>query len=202
MTMFPFNPNGVGASQQSDAGILIDRAHLAHYRIASGLATVANRYVTSVAMAVKTYTLANTTPGDGAAHSVVATRTVNGGADTPGTLTITGTDLSGAAISETINVGANGVAVATTRAFATVTSIVGAGWVIADAADTIVVGFGDLLGLPDLLPHNTVLAAVLNNVREGTAPTVTASSTVLALNTVDLNSALVDGQPVDIYYIV
>ena len=153
-------------------------------------------------MAVKTYTLANSTPGDGAAHSVVATRTVNGAADTAGTLAITGTDLSGATISETINVGANGVAVATTRAFATVTSIVGAGWVIADAADTIVVGFGDLLGLPDLLPHNTVLATALNNVREGTAPTVTASSSVLALNTVDLNSALVDGQPVDIYYIV
>ena len=205
MSMYPFAPGKVGPNQQSDAGILIDRCHPAHYRIVSGLAAVANHYVVSVDMKVGAYALANTSPGDGAAHSVVATRTAVDTADTAGTLTITGTDLAGNTITETINVGADGVAVATTRAFATVTSIVGAGWVI-DAVegneDKIVVGFGDLLGLPDLLPHNTVMMAALNNVREPVAPAVTVSTTVLALNTVDLNSALVDAQPVDIYYVV
>lgn len=205
MSMYPFNPNGVGENQQSDAGVLIDRCHPAHYRVTSPLAAVANHYVVSVDMKVGAYALANDRPGDGSARSVVATRTVVDTADTPGTLVITGTDLSGEVITETINVGATATPVATARAFATVTSIVGAGWVI-DAVegskDKIVVGFGDLVGLPDLLPHNTVLAACLNNVREAVAPTVTCSTTVLALNTVTLATALVNAQPVDVYYVV
>lgn len=69
------------------------------------------------------------------------------------------------------------------------------------APDTVSIGWNDLLGLPYLLPHNTVLAAVLNNVRETTAPTVTVSATALENNTVKLHSALA-GQPVDIYLIV
>lgn len=204
MSFYPFNPNLVGAQQRSDAGSLIDRSHLAHYQIASPLAGVADHFVASVNMAVGAYTLANASPGDGSARSVVAIRTVVGGADTPGTLVITGTDLAGDVITETINVGATGVAVPTTRAFATVTSIVGAGWVIDGPGDedTLVVGFGDLVGLPDLLSHNTVLLAALNNAREAVAPTVTVSATVLSLNTVTLNSALVDTQPVDVYYLV
>jgi len=44
-----------------------------------------------------------------------------------------------------------------------------------------------------------VVAASLNNVREGTHPTVTVSATALESNTVDLNSALA-GTPVKIYY--
>lgn len=201
MGWYPFDPNRVGPSQQSDAGVLIDRCHPAHYRIAAAAAAVANRYVTSTNMKVGAYTVANATPGDGAAHVVTATRTTVGAADTPGTLAITGTDLSGAVITETINVGANGVVVPTTRAFASVTSVVGAGWVIGEGNDTIVVGFGDALGLPDLLAHNTVMMAALNNVREAVAPTVTVSATVLSLNTVDLDSALA-GTAVDVYYVV
>jgi hypothetical protein len=203
MGFYPFNPNLVGDRQQTDAGLLIDRCHLAHYRVASPLAAVANHYVVSGDMKVGAYALANDRPGDGSARSVVATRTVVDTADTAGTLVITGTDLAGNVITETINVGANGIAVPTARAFATVTSIVGAGWVIGGTdEDTIVVGFGNLVGLPDLLPHNTVLAVCLNNVREAVAPTVTCSTTVLALNTVTLASALVNAQPIDVYYIV
>lgn len=203
MSRYPFDPNKTGQMQQTDTpGFLIDRCHPAHYRIASGLAAVANHYVVSVDMQNGAYTLANTAPGDGAAHSVVATRTAVGGEDTGGTLAITGTDLAGNTIQETINVGATTVAVATTQAFATVTSIVGAGWTKADGEDKLVVGFGNLLGLPDLLPHNTVMMAALNDVREAVAPAVTCSATVLALNTVTLATPLVDGQPVDVYYVV
>ncbi len=67
--------------------------------------------------------------------------------------------------------------------------------------DTVSVGFGDILGLPFKLAHNTVLAAYLNNAKEGTAPTVTTSATAIESNTIDLNSAL-DGNQVDIYLIV
>lgn len=67
--------------------------------------------------------------------------------------------------------------------------------------DKISLGFGDIIGLPYLLAHNTVLAAYLNNVKEGTAPTVAVSATAIESNTVDLNSAL-NGTAVDIYLIV
>lgn len=69
------------------------------------------------------------------------------------------------------------------------------------AYDTVSIGWGDKLGLPYKLAHNTVLAAYLNNVREGTAPTVTVDADEIEKNTIDLNSAL-NGSPVDAYLIV
>lgn len=65
---------------------------------------------------------------------------------------------------------------------------------------TTAIGFGDKLGLPDMLPANTVLLAALGGVRESTAPTVAVDGDEIEKNTVDLNSAL-DGSVVDIYYI-
>ncbi|MFX4263119.1 hypothetical protein ACOBQJ_13105 [Pelotomaculum propionicicum] len=67
--------------------------------------------------------------------------------------------------------------------------------------DKVSVGWNDILGLPYRLSHNTVLAAYLNNVKEGTAPSVAISATALESNTIDLNSAL-DGHAVDVYLIV
>lgn len=67
--------------------------------------------------------------------------------------------------------------------------------------DKVSVGWNDILGLPYKLSHNTVLAAYLNNVKEGTAPSVAVSAIALESNTVDLNSAL-DGHAVDVYLIV
>jgi hypothetical protein len=69
------------------------------------------------------------------------------------------------------------------------------------AYDTVSIGFSDILGLPYLLPHNTVLFACLDNAREGTAPTVAVSATAIESNTIDLNSAL-NGKDVDIYLLV
>lgn len=65
---------------------------------------------------------------------------------------------------------------------------------------TVALGFGDTLGLPDLLEHNTVLVAFLDHVKEGTAPTVTADADEIEKNSFKLNSAL-DGHDVDVYYI-
>jgi hypothetical protein len=85
------------------------------------------------------------------------------------------------------------------KAFKTVTSIV----VPAHdgLAATTAIGIGDILGIPFLLDHDTVLKTYLDDVLEGTAPTVTTSSTVLESNTIDLNSAL-DGSDIDVYLIV
>jgi hypothetical protein len=66
------------------------------------------------------------------------------------------------------------------------------------AYDTVSIGFCDKLGLPYKLAHNTIDKAFLNNVLEGTAPTVTTSATAIESNTIKLASAL-NGTVVDAY---
>lgn len=105
-------------------------------------------------------------------------------------VTITGTDASGAAITEdlpafTVNV--NGT-VTGNKAFATITSY------SVPAMDgtgaTVAIGTGEKVGLGVHLARNTVIAAYLAGAKEGTAPTVAVSASALSSNTVDLNSAL------------
>lgn len=67
--------------------------------------------------------------------------------------------------------------------------------------DKISVGWGDKLGLPFMLKHNTVIASYLNNTLEATAATVTVDADELEKNTVALSSAL-NGTAVDIYFVV
>ena len=69
------------------------------------------------------------------------------------------------------------------------------------SGDTVAIGTGAKLGLSRRLSRNTVLAAHLNGAKEGTAPTVAVSSTVIASNTVTLSSAL-NGNPVIVDYYV
>lgn len=111
-----------------------------HAHFAAATAAVTNQFVVSANMKVGTYTLANSgaMPSDGARH-VTVTHTTVAGADTLGTITVTGTDLSGATISEAIVPLAGTVATGLLY-FRTVTSVVGAGWVATSTADTIVVG--------------------------------------------------------------
>ena len=108
--------------------------------LAGPTSAVANRYVASANMKVGSYTLANATPPTGGARKVTVTHTQVGGVtDTLGTITVTGTSLSGDTISETLTP-LSGTIATGTRYFATITSIVGAGWVINTGNDTIVVG--------------------------------------------------------------
>lgn len=67
--------------------------------------------------------------------------------------------------------------------------------------DKVSVGWSDILGLPYLLAHKTVLASYLDNVLESTPATVTVSATAIESNTVKLASALA-GSVVDVYLIV
>ena len=67
--------------------------------------------------------------------------------------------------------------------------------------DQISVGWGDKLGLPYTLPHNTVLAAYFDNIVESTDPIVVTDADELEKNTVQLDSALA-GKVIDIYFIV
>ena len=158
-----------------------------------------NRVVVSEDMLVGAYTIANATPVGGGAMNLTVTHADDGNVDTLGTIDIVGTDIDDQVLLETITPLDSATAQGT-RAFKTVTSVTGVGWVIDTVADTLEVGFGDLIGLPDLLPQNTVLFGIFNDVREAVAA-VTFSTTVLALNTADMTSAT-DGSEVQICYLV
>lgn len=203
-TLFPYNTNwGAGARKaQTDVpGTLNTLLTPVMYTPGSPVVDDVDWFVASADMKVGAYTLAHTAPDCGA-RNVTVTQTAVGTEDTNGTIVIVGTDLAGNAITETLTPNA-GATVAGAKCFAAITSITGVGWVIDGVEatkDTVTLGFGALIGLPDKLTDTAqVLAASLNNVREGTFPTVTVSATVLDLNTVDLNSAL-NGTPVKVYY--
>lgn len=147
---------------------------------------VADRYVVSANMKVGAYTLANSgLPGDGLAHNVTVAETITDAAeDTNGTITITGLDIDGKIITEDI-IPNGGATIQGTKAFKQVTSVVGAGWVQNGATpDTIVVGFGEVVGLPDYLDATADVLMVAHNTALINAPTVTQSCSVLASNTV------------------
>ena len=111
-----------------------------------------------------------------------------------------GTNYEDVAISETLpifTVNTTGDVVGS-KAFKTVTSY--AVPAMDGTGCTVSIGYGDKLGLNDRLTRNSVRAAYLNYVLEGTAPTVAVSSTAIESNTVDLNSAL-DGTIVHVDYV-
>ena len=102
---------------------------------------------------------------------------------------IAGTDISGAALTETLPAFTAGAATAVTsvNAFATVTSITQPA---IGTSVTVSYGTSPKLGLPHHLTRNTVIAAYLNGVKEATAPTVTTHATDRSKTLVQLNSAL------------
>ena len=148
-----------------------------------------NAIVSSATMRVGTYTVADSTPDGTIPRNITITHTAASTDDTLGTVVIAGTDADGTAITETITP-VNGSAAVGTKAFKTVTSVTGVGWVAAAGADAIVVGFGNLVGLPIVLPDatNTALTTL------GT--TVAASATTggtLATSTVDASGGTFNG---------
>lgn len=116
-------------------------------------------------------------------------------------VTVTGTNANGDTISETLPIFTENTAttVVGAKAFKTVTS-----WTLPahdGTGATTSLGFGDILGLPHLLPANTVLMATLAGTKESTAPAVVADADELEKNTIDLNSAL-NGTAVTAYYLL
>lgn len=107
-------------------------------------------------------------------------------ASTSGSIKITGTDISGAAITENLTI-SSATTGASTKAFKTVT-LVNADLTTGQTNKTLKMGTGDLLGLNAKFATNPVLFCALNNAREATAPAVTVSSTVLAQNTIDTST--------------
>lgn len=141
-------------------------------------AAVGNRFVTSVAMGNKTYTLANTTmPTDGG-RLVTVTHTAVSTVDTLGVITVTGTDLAGNPITDTITP-LSGTTATGTKVFRTVTSVVGSGWVTAAGDDTITVGCAATCYAAD---RGGVLGAVIvNTTAAGTITLADAAGTIAVL---------------------
>lgn len=181
-----------------------DRSFIAHFQVAAVDAPVSSNTgvhaaITCSAGAITTVTTAITNPT--VPKNITATA---GGTATDikaVQITITGTNYADEVISETLPVFTVDTAgtVIGSKAFKTITSI--AIPAMDGAAATVAIGFGEKLGLPFLLTHDTVLNAYLGNTKEGTAPTVTVSTTAIEGNTVDLNSAL-NETIVDVYLMV
>jgi hypothetical protein len=178
--------------------VVCDRSFISHYQVAAADAVAASD--TAVHAAITLPTSGTTTVNTSITNPAVprALRIKGNAAGITGNVVITGTNYNGDVITETIV--ANGAsAVEGNKAFKTVTQIVVP--TRTQASDTISIGFNEKLGLPYLLAHNAVLFAYLDNAKEGTAPTVTVSTTVLESNTIDLNTAL-SGKIVDVYLVV
>ena len=114
-----------------------------------------------------------------------------------GDMVVTGTNLAGETITETITLTSTD-AVAGAKAFATVTNINRPAKV---GSETIDVGWGDKLGLPFMLTVRPLLWATDDGTIETTVPTVVVDSDELEKNTIDLNSAM-DGSEIDIYLVL
>lgn len=194
---YPFNPR-LGQEMQGEPGVTeVDRGFIAHLQLSAAQAAVADadgvaNDLALPASGTTVFTTGITNPPFPRNLTMVGNE-----ADIVGNVTVIGTNAADDQITEVFAL--NGVTpVVGNKAFKTVTSIEVP--VQQDADETIDVGFGDKIGLAHKLAHDTVLMAFLNNVIEGTAPTVAVSASALESNTVDLDSALA-GQVVDVYYI-
>lgn len=174
---------------QDGQGLEVTRLHWWRYPLtaaqaaATGAATI-HAAITMSATDTQTITANITQPTCPRALSVTG-----GHADCAGIVTITGTNINGDIITESIT--QNGTAkVPGAKAFKTVTSLA---IPVRSSANTptVTIGDTDVLGLPVCLPAAAcVYATYLNLILESTAATVTVSSTAICSNTIDLNSAL------------
>lgn len=195
---YPFNP-ALGQEMQGFLGApVVDRAFWAHLALTAAQAATADTDAVANDLALPAAGTTVFTTGITDPPYPRNLTMVGNEADIVGDVIVIGTNIAGASITETFAL--NGTTpVVGVKAFKTITSIEVP--VRQDADETIDVGFGDILGLPHILPHNNVMLAFLNNVKEGTLPTVAVDADELEKNTADLNSAL-NGTAVDIYYMV
>ena len=201
--MSRFHPKISNSVPTDVHGLRVDRGYIAHFQVAAAAATAAvtdgihSAIVDTGAQQIITTGITNpsvprniTATAGGTAGDIKAIQVI-----------IEGTNYADEVITETLPAFTVDTAGTVTgnKAFKTVTNIT------IPAHDgtgaTTAIGFGEKLGLPYKLVHNTVLAAYLNNVKEATAPTVTTSATALESNTIDLDSAL-DSKVVNAYLMV
>jgi len=190
---YPMNPNLGQEMQTGVEGVKCDMGYIAHlqWTAAQALAAVANGIHVAAATSgtlVTTIDTGFTQPV--CPKNVTATAGGTGGDIKAVQVKVYGLDYAGNAITEDLpafTVDTPGV-VTGSKIFASITkyevpAMDGAGV-------TVALGFGEKLGVPFLLPSNTVLLGSKGGTKEATPPTVTADATNLYGNSIDFNSAL------------
>lgn len=190
MSLFPYNTNVPRQAQTDVPAIKTTLLTPVRHAVGSPVVADVDRLLAATATSNTVVTTVTTFLAQPDVPRSISATPGGTTTDVPeGDITVTGTDISDAVITDVITFAANATTViSTAKAFKTVTEIE---FPVQDGAGaTYTVGVSDKLGLPDKLAVDTVTQAYLAGVRESTRPTVTVSSTVLSLNTVDLNSAL------------
>jgi hypothetical protein len=204
---YPFNPN-LGQKMQSHVeGVEVDGAYVAHFQVAAADAVAADTDGVHAAIACSADSAVTVTTGftnPAVPRNITATVACDTAANIKAVkVKVTGTNYLDEAITEELTAFTDNTAGSVTgdKAFKTVTKVEIPA--MDGAGVTVAIGFGDKLGLPFKLAHNTLLykKTFLNNALEGTEPTVAVSATAIESNTIDLNSAL-DGHVVDAYLLV
>jgi hypothetical protein len=131
-------------------------------------------------------------------RNITVTHASVGATDTLGIITVDGTDINDEVIQEIITPSADGVVVGL-AAFKTVTTITGSGWTIAEGNDTIIVGVGDVLGLPVVISNASDILLGYVGVAP-IVPTVVANA-LISLCTADLATGTYDGSKVVLVHI-
>lgn len=197
--MYPYNHKRGQTIQSDAAGVVCDKGFLAHFHIdaADNEVAAANSIIAAVTLGTGVTVTKTAVQLAGEPKCAMVLTITGNQATAVGDVVITGKDMAGEVLIETI-VSTGAALVTGTKAFAFIDSIVfparGA------AGDTIAVGMSDKFGIPYKLAHNTVLAIFNNH----TATTVAAShfsETVLAENYLDPTAAL-GGSDIDVYLIV
>lgn len=147
-------------------------------RFSAAPAAVTNRFVASTSMIVGAYTLAATTMPSAGARKITITHTAVSTVDTLGTITITGTNLAGQTQTEVITP-LNGTTATGTKLFATVSAVVGAGWVAVAGADSVVVGCDATQAVLD--GGGTLRSVIVNTTAAGTVTLADAKGTIAVL---------------------
>lgn len=119
---------------------------------------------------------------------IVSIKGTKAGGSLTGNVVITGTNIRGEVITDTIAINTNDSEVFGVKAFKTITNIHLP--VRVTAGDTVKVGMGDALGLDRCLAGDEVLYVTASGVYETTRPTVVADSDEVEKNTLNPDHAL------------
>lgn len=201
---YPFNPLLGQEIQTNTNNKKVDASYIAHLSYSADEAATADADAVHAAITASADVVVTTTEDFVAPpcpRNITATAGGTTGSIKAVQVKVYGTNFNDEAINETLPIFTADTAgsVEGAKAFKTVTKVEIPA--MDGAGVTVTIGFGDKLGIPYKLSHNTVLVAYLNNVLEATAAGVTVSATALENNTIDLSTAL-NGSVVDAYLLV
>ena len=202
ITFYKGSVLNIAGDAQASAPTITRTLVLGAPALASGSAVVSSTTMSNRAYALHSGTAVVTTATLDVPRNITATVTTSSTADTPGTLTIVGTNIADEPITEALALTSSTASPTTTtgaKAFKTVTSIASTGWVAVGGTDSIVVGVGNKLACPVLLATGTT--AVLST--SGTVISVQSviSSGTLSSCTTDLSATAYDGSTLRTIYV-